>query len=212
MKRLFGSSRPSCWNPKSDSFCPFAHPETGSKKPPLCSALEGRRAPRRISPTPACLCEFMSSQKLNLGEEGEFIWPLLSFKMNSICTVVFTQRHFSLQSASKQKLLKGEVLCLSALCYHWWVISISSKHLKKKVLHLVFRIFLVSGIFDISAAIENKKKTLKIYSASSECMFCPTFQKKKKNSLKVNKTKTKSSYPPYCYQCTIIIWLYKLVN
>lgn len=64
------------------------------------------------------------------------------------------------------------------------------KALKKKVLHLVFRIFLVSGIFDIPAAIENKKKTLKIYSASSECMFCPTFQKKKKK-LKGKQNKNK---------------------
>lgn len=92
MSVVLGSSRPSCFNPTSASLCPFPSSETWNQ------SLSGVLCYRAAGPWGKCLhhplplCVHGSHPKIS---GGEFIRPLLSFKMNLICTAQ-TKPHLSL--------------------------------------------------------------------------------------------------------------------
>lgn len=89
---MLGSSRPSCSNPTSASLRPFPSSETWNQSLSgvLCYRAAGRWGKCLHHPLP--LCVHGSHPKIS---GGEFIRPLLSFKMNLICTAQ-TKPHLSL--------------------------------------------------------------------------------------------------------------------
>lgn len=97
MSVVLGSSRPSCSNPTSASLCPFPSSETWNQ------SLSGVLFYRAAGPWGKCLhhppplCVHGSHPKIS---GGEFIRPLLSFKMNLICTAP-TKPHLSLPAKVK---------------------------------------------------------------------------------------------------------------